>query len=330
MLGEASMDDKRYYVDFGPELLQLLGPNLYTNIYYVLGEIIANAYDADAQNVYILYDTDKNTIIVEDDGTGMTYDQFNSKFLPIGITSRDSEENIYTESGTRKRMGRKGIGKLAALSVAERVKVISVRSGDKSGCVLSLNISSKNSDGKYEIPAIPEDQIKFLKIDDAKSGSAIIMENSRYSINKTIDSAKRNISLIFPFACQTFKIHLENVTTGATATIDDTTTDIIKLSDALLTFSDEDSKYNKYLNALHSVFDDGRYYRVLQQELPTDQLPTQRVLHKALTAIKEKMQLVTTTGEKKHLIYLFAVGLPHLLPQEIRKETQIFLSITFQ
>jgi hypothetical protein len=39
------MADKRYFVDFGPELLQLLGPNLYTNIYYVLGEIIANAYD---------------------------------------------------------------------------------------------------------------------------------------------------------------------------------------------------------------------------------------------------------------------------------------------
>ena len=92
------MDNKRYYVDFGPELLQLLGPNLYTNIYYVLGEIIANAYDADAQNVYILYDTEKNTIIVEDDGTGMTYDQFNDKFLPIGITSRNSSENTYTES----------------------------------------------------------------------------------------------------------------------------------------------------------------------------------------------------------------------------------------
>ena len=299
MLGEASMDNKRYFVDFGPELLQLLGPNLYTNIYYVLGEIIANAYDADAQNVYILYDTDKNTIIVEDDGTGMTYDQFNSRFLPIGITSRDNADNTYTESGTRKRMGRKGIGKLAALSVAERVKVISVRDGDKSGCILSLNISNKNADGKYEIPAIPDDQINFLKIDETKSGSAIIMENSRYSINKTIDSAKRNISLIFPFACQTFKIHLENLTTGATATIDDTTMDIVKLSDALLTFSDEDSEYNEYLNALHGAFDNGRYYRVLQEKLPPDQLPAQKVLHKALTTIKEKMLLVTITGEQK-------------------------------
>lgn len=293
------MDNKRYFVDFGPELLQLLGPNLYTNIYYVLGEIIANAYDADAQNVYILYDTDKNTIIVEDDGTGMTYDQFNSRFLPIGITSRDNADNTYTESGTRKRMGRKGIGKLAALSVAERVKVISVRDGDKSGCILSLNISNKNADGKYEIPAIPDDQINFLKIDETKSGSAIIMENSRYSINKTIDSAKRNISLIFPFACQTFKIHLENLTTGATATIDDTTMDIVKLSDALLTFSDEDSEYNEYLNALHGAFDNGRYYRVLQEKLPPDQLPAQKVLHKALTTIKEKMLLVTITGEQK-------------------------------
>ena len=293
------MDNKRYFVDFGPELLQLLGPNLYTNIYYVLGEIIANAYDADAQNVYILYDTDKNTIIVEDDGTGMTYDQFNSRFLPIGITSRDNADNTYTESGTRKRMGRKGIGKLAALSVAERVKVISVRDGDKSGCILSLNISNKNADGKYEIPAIPDDQINFLKIDETKSGSAIIMENSRYSINKTIDSAKRNISLIFPFACQTFKIHLENLTTGATATIDDTTMDIVKLSDALLTFSDEDSEYNEYLNALHGAFDNARYYRVLQEKLPPDQLPAQKVLHKALTTIKEKMLLVTITGEQK-------------------------------
>lgn len=293
------MADKRYFVDFGPELLQLLGPNLYTNIYYVLGEIIANAYDADAKNVYILYDTTKNTIIVEDDGTGMTYEQFNNRYLPIGVASRTDEENTYTESGDRKRMGRKGIGKLAALSVAERVNVISLRDGDKSGCVLTLNISKKNADGKYEIPAIPEDQIHFRRIDETKSGSAIIMENSRYSMSKTIDSAKRNISLIFPFACQTFKIHLENLTTGKSTTIDDTTTEIITSSDALITFSDEDSQYNDYLKGLHSSFDEGRYYRSLREQLPPDQLPAQKILHKTATSIREKMTLITNDDETK-------------------------------
>ena len=88
-------DEKRYYVNFGPELLQLLGPNLYTNIYYVLGEIIANAYDADAANVYIIYDPRNNYVRVEDDGYGMSYEDFNQKFLPIGVPSRTNESESY-------------------------------------------------------------------------------------------------------------------------------------------------------------------------------------------------------------------------------------------
>lgn len=142
------MKDKKYYVDFGPELLQLLGPNLYTNIYYVLGEIIANAYDADAENVYIIYNSAKNSITIEDDGNGMSYDEINDKFLPIGVQTRTNEFNTYTPVKKRKKMGRKGIGKLAALSVSDRIKVISQKDGDKSGCVLSLDISRKNNDGK--------------------------------------------------------------------------------------------------------------------------------------------------------------------------------------
>ena len=98
------MKDKKYYVDFGPEFLQLLGPNLYTNIYYVLGEIIANAYDADAENVYIIYNSAKNSITIEDDGNGMSYDEINDKFLPIGVQTRTNEFNTYTPVKKRKKI----------------------------------------------------------------------------------------------------------------------------------------------------------------------------------------------------------------------------------
>jgi hypothetical protein len=280
-------------------LLQLLGPNLYTNIYYVLGELIANAYDADAQNVYILYDVDKKTIIVEDDGTGMSYKQFNDKFLPIGIASRTRDEDIYTESGRRKRIGRKGIGKLAALSVAKQVEVVSVRDGDKSGCILSLDMSSRDENGRYTIPAVEANDIHFLRIDEAKSGSAIIMKDSKYSISKTIDSAKRNISLIFPFACQTFKIHLEDLKTDHIATIDDSAKEVIESSDALITFSEEGSRHEKYLKGLHRFFDEGRYYRDIQEKLPDDQRPKPKQLHIAESSLKEKMTLQTVSGEMK-------------------------------
>jgi hypothetical protein len=35
--------EKKYNMRISPEILRLLGPNLYTNIYYVLAELIANA-----------------------------------------------------------------------------------------------------------------------------------------------------------------------------------------------------------------------------------------------------------------------------------------------
>lgn len=49
---------KEYKISVNPRILELLGPNLYTNIYYVLAELIANAYDADAHNVYIITNMD--------------------------------------------------------------------------------------------------------------------------------------------------------------------------------------------------------------------------------------------------------------------------------
>lgn len=48
------MEKKEYKIEIDVRILELLGPNLYTNIYYVLAELIANAYDADAHNVYII------------------------------------------------------------------------------------------------------------------------------------------------------------------------------------------------------------------------------------------------------------------------------------
>lgn len=65
------MANKEYKLNIDPRILELLGPSLYTNIYYVLAELVANAYDADAHNVYII--ANKDDITVEDDGTGMSY-----------------------------------------------------------------------------------------------------------------------------------------------------------------------------------------------------------------------------------------------------------------
>lgn len=197
-----SMETKKYKIEIDPRILELLGPNLYTNIYYVLAELIANAYDADAHNVYIISEPD--AIRVEDDGHGMSYSKGGiAKYLGVAKLSRTNELDSLTDLG-RQKMGRKGIGKLAALSVSENVDVLTVSEGEKSGFVLSRH---PLKDGML-LP-IEEKNISFKKIDN--HGTAIIMKNPEYHLHKTNDAIKRNIVNIFPLIDQDFKIHVINI-----------------------------------------------------------------------------------------------------------------------
>lgn len=128
---------KTYRLEVDPRILELLGPNLYTNIYYVLAELIANAYDADAKNVYII--AGKDDIRVEDDGHGMSYEAGDiTRYLNVAGVCRTTEKDSFTKSKKRRKMGRKGVGKLAALSVSENVDVLTIAKGEKSGFVLTI------------------------------------------------------------------------------------------------------------------------------------------------------------------------------------------------
>lgn len=193
--------EKEYKIEIDARILELLGPNLYTNIYYVLAELIANAYDADAHNVYII--SEEDAIRVEDDGKGMSYKEGGiSKYLGVAKLSRTSEEDSFTTLG-RKKMGRKGIGKLAALSVSENVDIMTVANGEKSGFVLTRHPGK----GGMLIP-IDDENVTFRMVHDY--GTAIVMRNPEYSLHKTTDAIKRNVVNIFPLIDSDFRIHIIN------------------------------------------------------------------------------------------------------------------------
>lgn len=191
---------KEYKISVNPRILELLGPNLYTNIYYVLAELIANAYDADAKNVYIISSTED--IRVEDDGHGMSYENGDiSKFLDVAKVSRSNEAESYTASRARRKMGRKGVGKLAALSVSQTVEVLTSRDGEKSGFILS-----RMPDDDNKLEAIPDEQVEFSRVKG--NGTAIIMRNPQYRLHKTLAAVKRNLLKIFPLVNDDFRIHI--------------------------------------------------------------------------------------------------------------------------
>lgn len=191
---------KEYNINVDPRILELLGPNLYTNIYYVLAELIANAYDADAKNVYII--SNKDDIRIEDDGHGMSYDNGDiKKFLNVAGVSRTNENESFSRSGERRKMGRKGVGKLAALSVSESVDIMTICNGEKSGFVLAR----RPNDGNKLTP-IEDENISFCYIQN--SGTAVVMRNPQYRLHKSLDAIKRNLLKIFPLVDDNFKIHI--------------------------------------------------------------------------------------------------------------------------
>ncbi len=80
-------------------VLDHLGRHLYRSFGTVLGEAISNAWDADAENVYIYVDQKNNSFVIKDDGVGMTADDFQNKLLKSGIQNERRTERSPMGAG---------------------------------------------------------------------------------------------------------------------------------------------------------------------------------------------------------------------------------------
>lgn len=104
---------------FGWLALQLLGKSLYSNAWTAISELVANGLDAGASMVYVYIDaTMKNKALIEifDNGIGMDRDGL-STYVQVGRDRR--REDRAVQPAGHEIMGRKGIGKLAALYLSE-------------------------------------------------------------------------------------------------------------------------------------------------------------------------------------------------------------------
>ena len=91
----------------------------YSSSERALKELIDNAWDADAEHVSIMLPVplSGNSIVIQDDGTGMTEEELRRHYLSIA-TDRRSRRGERTVAKNRPVKGRKGIGKFAGLMAA--------------------------------------------------------------------------------------------------------------------------------------------------------------------------------------------------------------------
>lgn len=205
---------KQYNFNISLSILNHLGRNLYRSFMTVLGEAISNSWDADANNVYITIDRDSKILIVRDDGDGMDENDFQNKFLKIGYSKR--KDNKTHTILNRPFIGRKGIGKLALLSCAQKITVLTKAKGmsivggviDNSG--LDKAIKDDVSSTDYNL-GLPQDSL-VSKYDErlGAKGTVIFFEGLKDGIRNRIEYITKLVALYFRFSLKdpSFNIYI--------------------------------------------------------------------------------------------------------------------------
>jgi len=119
----------------------------YASTEKALKELVDNAWDADAEHVSITLSVPLSTdsIVITDDGTGMTAHELSAHYLKIA-SDRRSKRGLRTAGKQRLIKGRKGIGKFAGLMAASVMNLITRARSNEVSFTLSLKALEEQSD----------------------------------------------------------------------------------------------------------------------------------------------------------------------------------------
>jgi hypothetical protein len=110
-------------------IVDQLSSGLYESPAACLKELINNSYDADASHVDVLIKPDADRILIEDDGFGMSQGEFLRHFTRIS-ESHKRDDGDTTPKG-RKKIGKIGIGFIAANEICDTMEIFSTKGGSR-------------------------------------------------------------------------------------------------------------------------------------------------------------------------------------------------------
>ncbi len=234
-------------VDYSMRISRLtvdkLGVKLYDKVSAVIAELIANAYDADAERVNVHAPmgqalasraggrlTDKGfEVRVVDDGVGMTPQQMQDFFLVVGAERReDPLRGDESPIHRRKVMGRKGVGKLAPFGICKVMEVLSAggervqrtRNGATESGYLTSHIFMRyediisvgdEPDARYEPQRGAKDDTLSLE-----TGTMIALTDFNFRRVGAVDVLARQIAQRFGIQSADWQINLvDNTQSGA-------------------------------------------------------------------------------------------------------------------
>lgn len=151
--------EKMLLLTFDLNTLDHLGVKLYSQIPPMIAELVSNSWDADASSVIIHFDDiQEKEIIVQDNGTGMTFEELNNCFLKIGRNRRIETKKSYTPNA-RPILGKKGLGKLSVFGIGRQITITTIKNGIKNEFMMNYNDIKQCNDGTYRPQLCILDQV---------------------------------------------------------------------------------------------------------------------------------------------------------------------------
>ncbi|UBB18556.1 sensor histidine kinase [Comamonas odontotermitis] len=129
---DSGTENVRFSVDAGH--IKRLGLELVARQETALAELIKNAYDADSTTVNVFfenYDRPNGTLIIEDDGDGMSLDTVRDTWMRLSTANK--QNHPVSPRYARVRAGRKGIGRFAVQRLGKYLELETEIAGSASG-----------------------------------------------------------------------------------------------------------------------------------------------------------------------------------------------------
>lgn len=180
------MPPKKYFeLQFDIGTIKHLGLQMYSTLPPVIGELVSNAWDADAERVDIGIPTgpldDASEITVKDDGSGMSDEAVRKAYLVVGRDRRKEEGDHPTPKYGRKLQGRKGIGKFSGFGIARQIEVETVYKEQVSRFVMDYDDLERNAERrKILMPPLPPSGT-------VKKGTKVTLRNITKFRTRSID-----------------------------------------------------------------------------------------------------------------------------------------------
>ena len=116
-----------------PRVFAALGADLVTNDIVAVIELVKNSYDAFAQNVQVAFKQGSDGapyLEIMDDGVGMTRDVIESSWCTVATPHKAVRPFVKKGNRRRRVVGNKGLGRLSAARLGNRLTMLTQASGD--------------------------------------------------------------------------------------------------------------------------------------------------------------------------------------------------------